>query len=126
MQKHVLFFCLLLPGAMSFAADNNNARRANPRLNARDLIRSEYYKLKVYPNPAGLYATFEWDLIHLDGEVGLRILDTYCRELAQYLITTQKDQWLWDTREMPDGIYLYELRTEAQEVLAQGKIVVQK
>ncbi|MEZ4827553.1 MAG: hypothetical protein R3C61_14915 [Bacteroidia bacterium] len=28
--------------------------------------------------------------------------------------------------EMPDGIYLYELRTEAQEVLAQGKIVVQK
>ncbi|MEZ4829114.1 MAG: hypothetical protein R3C61_22945 [Bacteroidia bacterium] len=31
-----------------------------------------------------------------------------------------------DTREVPDGIYLYELRTEAQEVLAQGKIVVQK
>ncbi|MEZ4829111.1 MAG: T9SS type A sorting domain-containing protein [Bacteroidia bacterium] len=126
MQKHVLFFCLLLPGAMSFAADNNNARRADPRLNARDLIRSEYYKLKVYPNPAGQYATFEWDLIHLEGEASLRIWDTYGREVARQTVSTQEGQWLWDTREMPDGIYLYELRTEAQEVLAQGKIVVQK
>ncbi|MEZ4826207.1 MAG: hypothetical protein R3C61_07915 [Bacteroidia bacterium] len=99
MQKHVLFFCLLLPGAISFAADNNNARRADPRLNARDLI-------------------------HLEGDAKLRILDTYGREVARQTVSTQEGQWLWDTREMPDGIYLYELRTEAQEVLAQGKIVV--
>ncbi|MEZ4827551.1 MAG: hypothetical protein R3C61_14905 [Bacteroidia bacterium] len=39
---------------------------------------------------------------------------------------TQEGHRLWDTREVPDGIYLYELRTEAQEVLAQGKIVVKK
>ncbi|MDX2248282.1 MAG: hypothetical protein SF052_15980 [Bacteroidia bacterium] len=62
--KNTYFSFALLPAS----EEGYNTRRADPRLNARDLIRSEYYKLKVYPNPAGLYATFEWDLIHLEGE----------------------------------------------------------
>ncbi|MCB0838598.1 MAG: T9SS type A sorting domain-containing protein, partial [Bacteroidetes bacterium] len=103
-----------------------SARRAKPTIDPQKFIRSQYYKLNVYPNPAGEYATFDWELVHLEGKAKLRIMDLYGREISSRLISSLEGQWIWDTRSIGNGIYLYELRDEDGEILNQGKIVIQK
>ncbi|MEZ4827549.1 MAG: T9SS type A sorting domain-containing protein [Bacteroidia bacterium] len=83
-------------------------------------------QVRVYPNPAAGDVRVEWELPPGSRNAEIRVRDIQGREVARQTVVTQEGHWLWDTREMPDGIYLYELRTEAQEVLAQGKIVVKK
>ncbi|MEZ4773445.1 MAG: T9SS type A sorting domain-containing protein [Bacteroidia bacterium] len=83
-------------------------------------------QVRVYPNPAAGDVRMEWELPPGSRNAEIRVRDIQGREVARQTVSTQEGQWLWDTREMPDGIYLYELRTEAKEVLAQGKIVVKK
>ncbi|MEZ4850453.1 MAG: hypothetical protein R3B93_17950 [Bacteroidia bacterium] len=48
------------------------------------------------------------------------------REISSRLISSLEGQWIWDTRSIGNGIYLYELRDEDGEILNQGKIVIQK
>ncbi|MCB0835397.1 MAG: hypothetical protein KDD99_01955 [Bacteroidetes bacterium] len=106
--------------------DGGSARRANPNINPKEFIRSQYYKLKVFPNPAGKYATFSWELVHLEGKAKLRIVDAFGREVSSKVISTLEGQWLWDTRSVGNGFYIYELRIENGEILNQGKVVIQK
>lgn len=103
-----------------------SAKRADPTQNPQDLIRTAYYKLNVFPNPAGEYATFRWDLVHLDNPAQLRIIDSFGRELANQMVATKEGHWLWDTRLIGEGMYFYELKTGNGETLNQGKIVIEK
>lgn len=102
----------------------STSRRANPFMDPQEFIKTQYYQLKVYPNPASEYATFEWDLVDLESQTSLIILDASGRIVRQIPIDAMKGQWIWDTRTIPTGLYLYELRNQ-DELLSQGKLAVE-
>lgn len=53
-----------------------------------------------------------------------RVLDATGRVAATKVVTTTEGQWLWDTRTVPSGLYLYELRSQ-DELFSQGKLAVE-
>lgn len=93
-------------------------------MDPQEFIKTQYYQLKVYPNPASEYATFEWDLVDLEPQTSLIILDASGMVLTQIPIEAMQGQWLWDTRTVPSGLYLYGLRNQ-DELLSQGKLAVE-
>lgn len=102
----------------------STSRRANPMVDAQEFIQSQYYQLRVFPNPASDYATFEWDLINLGQNTVLSIMDATGRVIEQKAMETEQGQWLMDTRPLPPGFYLYELRSVG-ELLSQGKLLIE-
>jgi hypothetical protein len=76
--------------------------------------------MKVYPNPASSHIFFEWQNKPWDNAY------LHIRDVMGQLIYTTKiiDSYQWDTVDVPDGIYIYQLQTKG-ELLQTGRIVVQ-
>ena len=89
------------------------------------LLNEAYNKLSVKPNPADNFAKFEWELPLLGGETILRIVDLNGKTIQQHLISDKLGTWMWDTRSVKDGTYLYEINANGKQ-LANGKLVIQK
>ena len=79
-------------------------------------------KVTIYPNPAESYTTIQW-LLTTDRAV-LSIKDISGRSIVELPIQVKEGSWLWDTRKVPNGIYLYEIRTTTGK-LASGNIAIQ-
>ncbi len=99
-----------------------SARLAAPALDPQQYLQSQYYQLRVFPNPASDYATFEWKLVELESVAQIRIIDPTGRVIESESVNQLEGQWLWDTRGIARGLYLYEMRDEDGELLAQGKL----
>ena len=80
--------------------------------------------LSVFPNPTADYTTFNWSLGEFRGKAILRIYDLSGRQVVNQSVNAFEGHWIWETHDVSNGIYLYELRTETQALLGQGKIVV--
>jgi len=94
-----------------------------PTVSARQIINSEYNKVNVMPNPASVYTAFSWELPLLEGEATLTISDVSSKLIEQHTLKTRQGQWIWDTRAIKKGIYLYELK-DATGSIAHGKLVI--
>jgi hypothetical protein len=90
--------------------------------------------VKVYPNPAGEYVVFEFEVsgsgfsvpgsgsgIHSKNNE-IQIMNVYGQELATKQVTSEKT--VFDLRQWQEGIYFYSLKMEGKRY--GGKIVVQK
>ena len=77
------------------------------------------YILKVYPNSAKDYITFETQ--HIPNEI-ISVSDIYGREIAKVPVTGEKT--LWDTREVKPGLYVYSI--ELNKTTNSGKIVIMR
>lgn len=97
-----------LPAQKSYGFSENGNSKAQNRLH-------------VYPNPASTYATFSWMLPDSELQSIIRISSVSGNVITQYTITTNKGQWLWDTRNLYSGIYVYELINN-NLILETGKI----
>jgi hypothetical protein len=85
-------------------------------------LNSDLYKLNIYPNPATSFTTIDWKLPVENST--LTIIDLTGRKIAEVQIQNREGSWLWDTRSLPNGIYLYEIRTVTERI-ASGNIAVQ-
>lgn len=65
--------------------------------------------LSLAPNPAGSWVTFSHALSAEPSEAQLRVVDARGREVARLSINALQGQTLWDTREVPAGVYSVEL-----------------
>ncbi len=81
-------------------------------------------KMKVYPNPAGEKVVFQATsppLIHpMGGNIVLEIRDVFGNPVAE--LKLKSEETVWDTKEIPAGVYIYTLKTNDQMI--SGKIVV--
>lgn len=79
----------------------------------------------VYPNPANDYVVFEFSVPGSEFRVResdqIRLTNTFGQQVA--LLPVKSEKIVWDTRNIPNGIYFYSLEIE-RKVLC-GKIVVQ-
>ncbi len=103
-------------------SSGSTARFAAPPMDPQKFIQSQYYQLKVFPNPASDYTTFEWNLVNLESAAMLRVFDATGREIAAKVVSDVEGQWLLDTRAFANGFYLYEMRDAKGSILAQGKL----
>ncbi|NVN96200.1 MAG: T9SS type A sorting domain-containing protein [Bacteroidetes bacterium] len=96
-----------------------------PEKTAKEVINSAYNKITATPNPANVYVAFSWELPLLKGNAELNITDINGKSITQKTITTIRGQWIWDTRTINKGIYLYEIKTD-NEQLGNGKVIINK
>ena len=94
-------------------------------MDPQKFIQSQYYQLRVYPNPATDYTTFEWDLVNLESTARISIMDVTGRVIVTKPVDQLEGQWLWDTRGISRGLFLYELRDSEGKLMAQGKITLE-
>ena len=110
----------------SSSGGNSPARRARPTQNPQQVIQDAYYQLKVYPNPTREYTTFDWSLMDIPESLHLMVFDALGKVVVNQPVHLRLGQWLWDTRNVPAGIYLYQLKPLNGESLQQGKVIIEK
>ena len=67
----------------------------------------DFNRIKLAPNPASDYTVFEWDLKTLEGKAELSIRDINGRLIEKQLISNKQGHFLWDTRPVKNGVYLF-------------------
>ena len=61
-------------------------------------------------------------IVNLTSSASIRVLDATGRVVATKVVSKTEGQWLLDTRALAKGLYLYDMRDEDGELLAQGKL----
>lgn len=89
-----------------------------------DTATEQVQLLGVAPNPAGAWAAFNHTLTAALTNAHVRVVDASGREVANLPINAQQGQLLWDTREVPAGLYNVELFNGGVR-LATERLVVQ-
>jgi hypothetical protein len=93
-------------------------------INSNDVYESEVdNKLVIYPNPAGKYMVFEFELQGSKCEFGnIQITDIFGRKVVELPLKSEKT--VWDCREIENGVYFYISKIEGEKY--SGKVVINK
>lgn len=83
------------------------------------------FSIQVFPNPADSYTTIEWEFPSQDVKGNLVITDIVGNVIVQERLSSQQGQWLWDTRNINNGTYIYKVTIDNKKTVS-GKIVVNK
>ncbi|HPT14391.1 MAG TPA: T9SS type A sorting domain-containing protein [Bacteroidales bacterium] len=78
----------------------------------------------VKPNPASEWAAFDYTLPENTADAVLTIYDAYGKKVETFTLTSRQGQKIWDTRQLPAGIYFYSLKAGAS--YRTDKIIVKK
>jgi hypothetical protein len=103
--------------AMPNSSNGNNGNATNSFKN---------FFVQVMPNPAKEYCTFAYDFGDYTDNAMLSISDITGKEMLSHKLAGSQGQWVWDTRKMSNGVYLYSVTTAQGIRLEAGKIVVLK
>ena len=81
--------------------------------------------VKVMPNPVSEYTAFIWDMKSFDKSSVLHIYDQNGKIIVTQPIHTQQGEWVWNVKNIPDGVYVYTFKSD-QLVLFSGKLIISK
>ncbi|MFM2269012.1 MAG: Secretion system C-terminal sorting domain [Bacteroidota bacterium] len=82
--------------------------------------------LNAYPNPAREYVTIEYRLPEYAKNATIVIRDVANKEIQRMRLSATQGQFLWDTRAVGQGFYLFSIQDAAQVNLHTGKISIIK
>ncbi|MEO0898882.1 MAG: T9SS type A sorting domain-containing protein [Bacteroidota bacterium] len=80
--------------------------------------------VEVRPNPAKDYVEFVYQLPEEVEGAQITIYDIHGRMVHAIPLSQVRSQKLWDTREVPSGVYVYKVMNQLTS-LTQGKLVIQ-
>ncbi len=101
--------------------------RATPTVINANLALDQYFTaLKVYPNPADAFVTFEYNLPLYLETANLVVSDISGKIVHQSELNTTQGQHLLDTRNIGQGLYFYSLKNAKGQTLVTGKLSVIK
>ena len=103
------------PKMLRIGSNGNNSQNSTPFIAS----------VKVMPNPAHEYASFIWDMKSFDKSSILYIFDQNGKIVVTQPIDTKQGQWVWNIKNVPNGVYVYTLKSK-QLILYSGKIIVNK
>ncbi len=83
------------------------------------------FGLKVYPIPAKDYVCFEYNLSSVKNESIIEIFNIQGIKVKSFILTETKGLKVWDTRQINQGMYFYQLNSMGN-VLNRGKIFIVK
>jgi hypothetical protein len=84
-----------------------------------------YGTMETLPNPAKTYTTFKWDFGSLESKIVLTIYDPSGKLITTQELATPQGQWVWNTTNIPGGVYTYSATSKSLQV-ASGKVMVAK
>ena len=99
---------------------NKSLRPTSPETNT-----GTHPALVVQPNPANAWATLAYTIEGALESAYIRLVDARGREVATFPMNTAQGQQLWDTRQIPTGVYTVELFNRATKLSAE-RLVVQR
>lgn len=90
--------------------DSTNGYKANAVVHPNQLGEFMGLSVSVKPNPAKEWAAFEYSLLDDVHEGVIEIRNVSGTIIEMFKLTTNKGQKLWDTRNTPNGVYIYTVR----------------
>jgi hypothetical protein len=105
--------------------DLKKMRSKNSVRNLQEVLNEEYNKVSIFPNPAQTYATLMYDLQPDAQNCILQIFDSKGTVVLSTTLTGNMGHYLWDTRNLSSGSYLYAIISNEKK-LSSGKIVVKR
>ena len=124
LAQNILCFAYQLCKDYIPAENNREHIKINkPVKSANQILNDAFNKITVSPNPAKDYTIFTWSLPLLKSNAVLYIIDINGKIIEQKVINTKNGQWIWDTRKNKKGIYMYDIKSENQN-LGSGKILL--
>jgi hypothetical protein len=105
--------------------DLMKSKSKNSVRNLQEVLNEEYNKVSVFPNPAQTHATFMYDLQPDAQNCILQIFDSKGTVVLSTTLTGNMGHYLWDTRNLSSGSYLYAIISNEKK-LSSGKIIVKK
>jgi hypothetical protein len=82
--------------------------------------------LKVYPNPATTFVTFEYKLPEYLSNAHLIITDVTGKVIHSITLSNFEGQYLWDSRQVKNGLYFYTLKDNDGKNIVSGKVSILK
>jgi predicted secreted protein len=124
-QNILCFGYQLCVDYLPIEGEGEQLKFTKPEKSAKEVINAAYNKITTTPNPANVYVAFSWELPLLKGEAQLIITDINGKAITQKTIASKRGQWIWDTRAIKRGAYLYKIKTD-NECLGNGKVIINK
>jgi hypothetical protein len=121
-----MFLILLIFQVNLMGLDNTTSGRIMPIDNPLLELTKSNTSIKVYPNPATDYVTFEYKMPQFVENAQLTVTDLTGKVVKNIQLQADKGQILWDTRSVQNGLYLYVLKDEKGNTLISGKISIIK
>jgi len=121
-SKNILCYFYDICTEIELPLDIEPRRKKDNNLTSRQALKLTH--LKVYPNPANDYVNFEWKLNSAKNRE-IRISTVTGVIIQRHTIKSEEGQWLWDSRNIKEGTYIYELLEENKRI-DSGKITVVK
>ncbi len=110
-SRNILCFafglCEEYPGNLYNTSQQKSARI---NINPQDVINKAYTILQVNPNPASIYVEFYWKTLNLEGDGLIEISDMNGQTITKHVTNTIEGNWIWDTRKIKPGIYIFAKR----------------
>jgi len=78
-------------------------------------------RLAIFPNPASVFVTFEYQAA--EGQIEVVVTDVTGREAMRRMVDGTQGQFLWDTRNIPRGVYMVELRSGGQNLQTERLVL---
>ena len=79
-------------------------------------------EVKVYPNPARAYVSFEYAGQEFNNQLNIEIFNSYGEKLENLVFYESAEQIIWDCRNTRPGIYFYIFTTNGY--VKTGKIII--
>lgn len=107
------------------APKSNGTKSRRAKVEDPEELYSKLTDLRVKPNPADQYVELEYEVFESSKENILRVFDTNGRLIEMWSLgTTAKGIKVLDTRELPNGVYYFEIVQDTKQ-LKSGKFMVQ-
>ncbi len=112
------FYNNCLPQNFVITRANNKHAKSNGKISVAS------NNIEVYPNPAKNYVVFKYNG-GSGSTITLHISDTYGKQIFSKEIEENKKQYVWDTRNISNGSYIYTISIASGEKY-MGKVTVAK
>ena len=101
---------------------NGTVAYKNSSINIVKPDKSNNIKITVRPNPAREWTIFDYQLPDDISKGVIKITDVYGKLIESITISGNQGQWIWNTRNIKQGIYFYNLNTSGFSI--SGKIII--
>ena len=100
-----------------------NAKKHKP-FDPASLVKAYGMTIEVNPNPASIWAAFDYKLPEGETSAILIITEPNGKVIETIILTGNRGQKLWDTRHLSAGTYFYQMSCSGKSL--SGKLVVFK
>lgn len=119
-----ILLCAFIDNEKTYSHNSTSGNSCRLIIDGVGIVNIEHYELKVYPNPAKDYASFDFTLPNDETSAILVITNPEGRVIETISVNGNQGQQLWDTKAVPAGTYIYTIKVAGFS--KSGKLMIVK